>query len=232
MRLKPRNLISIQDGPVFSLILQKSWRTLELLTIILSMSLMEISRPCVGRGAWELYTGEKCQHGMKYLVALFPNGMTALSQQYKGKTNYGRMLNESGWISILQNIAAQPEGKHYVMYWDAWFAISTHIQAPIWPERLSGYIHADSIWYNHLMSQILILIENFFGERANIFSFLIYKNGLKVVGWWVNQIYEVTNFLMNVWTTFHGNLFIHCLGYPNNVITGWRFFGNGRVRMS
>ena len=49
----------------------------------------------------EMYTGEKAQHGIKYLVAQFPNGMTSLAGPFKGKAHDGAMLTESGWTQIL-----------------------------------------------------------------------------------------------------------------------------------
>jgi hypothetical protein len=47
----------------------------------------------------EVYTGEKCAHGLKFLTAFFPNGMTVLCGPFKGKVHDGRMIYESGWLN-------------------------------------------------------------------------------------------------------------------------------------
>jgi hypothetical protein len=117
----------------------------------------------------EVYTGEKAQHGMKYLVAQFPNGLTSISGPYKGKTHDGRMLRESGWTEILARIAAQPGGQHLVMFGDAGFCISDHVQAMI--KTYAGYIQEDAQSLNSLMSRIRIYIENSFAESANTFAY-------------------------------------------------------------
>lgn len=153
----------------------------------------------------ELYTGEKAQHGIKYLVAQFPNGITALSGPYKGKVHDGRMLRESRWTEILSNHAARPGGRHYIMFGDAGFCVSAHIQAMV--RSYAGYIQDDARSYNHLMSRIRIYIENSFAESANVFSHLNFKNNLRLGGRRIHRVYEVANFLMNVRTTFYGNQF-------------------------
>ena len=102
----------------------------------------------------ELYTGEKAQHGMKYLVAQFPNGMTALSGPFKGKVHDGRMLRESGWTEHLHNMATAQDGIHYLMFGDAGFCVSDHVQAMI--KSYSGYIQDDARNLNNLMSRIRI----------------------------------------------------------------------------
>ena len=153
----------------------------------------------------EVYTGEKAQHGMKYLAAQFPNGMTSISGPYKGRTHDGRMLRESGWIEHLARIAAQPGGLHLVMFGDACFCVLDHVQAMI--KSYAGYIQEDARSLNNLMSRIRLYIENTFAESAKPFAHLNYKNGLRLGGRRVHRIYEVANFLMNVRTTFYGNQF-------------------------
>jgi hypothetical protein len=112
----------------------------------------------------ELYSGEKGQHGIKYLVAQFPNGMTSLSGPFKGRCHDGRMLRESKWEEILRNVAAQPDGRSYIMFGDSGFCVSDHIQAMV--KSYAGYIQDDARTYNNLMSRIRIYIENFFAESS------------------------------------------------------------------
>ncbi len=113
----------------------------------------------------EIYTGEKAQHGMKYLVAQFPNGLTSISGPYKGRTHDGRMLRESGWTELLASITAQPGGRHLVMFGDAGFCISDHVQAMI--KSYAGYIKEDARSLNNRMFRIRIYIENSFAESGS-----------------------------------------------------------------
>lgn len=144
----------------------------------------------------EVYTGEKAQHGMNNLVAQFPNGLTATSGPYKGKTHDGRMLRESGWIECLASIAAQPRGRHFIIFGDACFCVSDFVQVMI--KSYAGYIQDDARSLNNVMSRIRIYIKNSFADSANTFSYLSYKNGLRLGGRMVQCVYEVANFLMNV----------------------------------
>ena len=152
------------------------------------------------------------QHQIKYLVAQFPNGMSALSGPCKGKVHDGRMLAESKWTDLLSSIATMPGGMKYIMFEDAGFAVSEHIHAMI--KEYGGFIPDDARHYNNLMSRIRIYIENSFAEKANIFSFHRFKNGLRLGGRRVGRTYEVANFLQNIRTTFYGNQFTHALRYP------------------
>ena len=159
----------------------------------------------------EVYTGEKAQHQFKYLVSQFPNGISVLSGPYKGKVHDGRMLSESGWTQVLMHIE-HTTGRRFLMFGDAGFAVSRYIQAMY--KEYGGYITADARNFNNLMSRIKIYIENSFAEKANIFSFMSFKNGLRLGGRRVHRAYEVANFLQNIRTTFYGNQFCHALNYP------------------
>lgn len=159
----------------------------------------------------ELYSGEKALHGIKYLVAQFPNGMTTLSRAFKGRTHDARMLQECGWTETLRSIKHHT-GKHYLLFGDAGFAVSDHIQAMIkFPRSGQGYQYTDARRFNNLMARIRIHIENAFAASANTFSYLTHKNHLKLGGRNIDRIFEVANFLMNVHTTFYGNQFTAAL---------------------
>ena len=158
----------------------------------------------------EMYTGEKAQHGIKYLVGQFPNGMTCLAGPFKGKTHDGAMLGESGWTQILAREAAA--GRPYVMFGDAGFAVSDYVQSMY--REFSGYILRESRTFNTYMSRIRIYIENYFAGMSNVFSYLNFKHSLKLGGRNIGRQYEVANFLMNVRSTFRGNQFTAALGHP------------------
>ena len=64
------------------------------------------------------------------------------------------------------------------------------------------------------MSRIKIYIENFFAGASNIFSYLNFKQTLRLGGRNLGRQYEVANFLMNVRTTVYGNQFTEALGHP------------------
>ena len=158
----------------------------------------------------EMYTGEKGQHGVKYIVTQFPNGLTSLASLFKGKTYDGEILNHSGWLQILSKEAAA--GKVRILFGNAGFAVSEFVQSMY--RTFSGYILRDQRTFNNYMSRIRIYIENYFAGLSNIFSFLSFKNGLKLGGRNVARQYEVSNFLLNVRNTFRGNQFTAALGQP------------------
>ena len=156
----------------------------------------------------ELYTGEKAQHGIKYLVAQFPNGMTAVSGPYLGKVNDQNTLVHSKWISLLRHIHLQT-GRHYILFGDSGFTLSEYIQVMI--RSTGGYYRVDDRRYNNLMSRIRIHIENTFGELSKVFSHFRFRNGLKLGGRNIGRQYEVANFFMNLRTIFYGNQFTAAL---------------------
>ena len=125
----------------------------------------------------ELYTGAKAKHTIKYLVAQFPNGMSAAAGPFKGSSHDGRCLRESGWLDILEDIAEHFR-RDFLLFGDAGFVVSRFIQAMV--KELGGYMTNDSRAYNNLMSRIRIYIENDFARSANEFLYFNYKNGLRI----------------------------------------------------
>jgi hypothetical protein len=136
--------------------------------------------------------------------------MTCLSGPFKGKTHDGEMLNQSGWTQILAQEAAA--GRLFVMFGDAGFAVSPFVQSMY--REFSGFILRESRTFNNYMSRIRIYIEYYFAGVSNIFSFLSFKNALKLGGRNLGKQCEVENFLMNVRTTFRGYQFTAALGHP------------------
>ena len=66
----------------------------------------------------DVYIGQKGQHGIKYLVAQFPNGMTSLSGPFKGKTHDGAMLTEDVWAKSLAALAEEfAHWRFSLMFW-------------------------------------------------------------------------------------------------------------------
>jgi hypothetical protein len=159
----------------------------------------------------ELFTGEKCAHGLKFLAALFPNGMTVLCGPFKGKVHDGRMIFESGWLNGLEAVDLRGDG-FYSLFGDAGFANDKYLQVMI--KAYGGYIGEDAKAFNALMSRIRIHIENAFAGKSKVFNFLSYGNALQVGGRRVERAYMVATFLMNCRTTFYGNQFTHELDNP------------------
>jgi nuclease HARBI1 len=157
-------------------------------------------------------------HGMKYLAAQFPKGMVALAGAYLGRCHDARMLYLSGWDEILCEVERQTHS-NYVMFGDAGFACSSHVQAMV--RGYSGFIGSEARRFNALMSRIRIYIENHFGECAKSFPSLSFKIGLRLGGRGIDRIYEVMTFLMNVRTTFYGNQFtVACSSKLCGYLTG------------
>jgi hypothetical protein len=136
--------------------------------------------------------------------------MTALAGPYKGKTHDGAMLAECGWTQILHDLRMR--GQHYIMFGDAGFCVSDYVQSMF--KEYSGCILSECRRYNNYMSRIRIYIENYFAGVSNVFSYLNFKNSLRLGGRNLGRQYEVANFLSNVRTTFRGNQFTEALGHP------------------
>ena len=83
-----------------------------------------------------MYTGEKSQYGVKYLVAQFPNGMTCHAGHLKGKTHDGEMLKHSCWLQILAKEAAA--GRVWLSLGNAGFIVIEYVQ--VMYRTFSGYI--------------------------------------------------------------------------------------------
>lgn len=75
-------------------------------------------------------------------------------------------------------------------------SVSDFVQVMI--KSYAGYIQDDARSLNNVMSRIRIYIKKSFADSANTFSYLSYKNGLRLGGRMVQCVYEVANFLMNV----------------------------------
>ena len=103
----------------------------------------------------KVYTGEKCAHGLKFLAALFPNGMTVLCGPFKGKVHDGRMIYESGWLDWLAALELRGDG-FYCLFGDAGFANDKYLQ--VMTKSYGGYIGDDAKAFNALMSRIHIHI--------------------------------------------------------------------------
>ena len=127
----------------------------------------------------QLYSGEKANHNVKYMVAQFPNGLTALSGPYKGSAHDSKCLRESLWTEILHEIFLST-GRRFQSFGDAGFVVSEYIQAMV--KGYGGYMFNEARDYNNLMSRIRIYIENSFAGKANEFSYFSYSNGLRFGG--------------------------------------------------
>lgn len=158
----------------------------------------------------ELFSGEKANHSVKYMVAQFPNGMTALSGPYKGSSHDAKCLRESLWTEILHDIFLQT-GRRFNIFGDAGFVVSEYVQAMV--KGYGGYMFNEGRDFNNLMSRIRIYIENSFAGIANEFSYFSYSNGLRLGGRRFHRGYEVANFLMNVRSTLYGNQFTDALRF-------------------
>ena len=156
-----------------------------------------------------MYSGEKAQHGMKFMGAYFPNGMMALAGPFKGKVHDGRMFRESGWTEILSQASAE---KDYKLFGDSAFALTPCVQAMV-----KNFLSPEDRAFNALMSRIRIHIENAFGGHSNTFAFLSFYRCLKLGGRDIGKIFKVAWILTNIRSTFYGNQFSHELNNPDTL---------------
>ena len=177
---------------------------------------MGISRPG-GLGNWltnaqfnqaDFYSGHHHGHGISFLAALFPNGMTSLYGPLIGSTNDQRAIRLSEWLTVLGDLEQQT-GEHYVIFGDSGFFPSRYIHTMV-----KSPLSRREKRYNAHMSRIRIAVENSFAGLDSVFNFMSYAMKHQVGKTDPGQAYVVANFLMNVRSTFYGNQFSHALQYP------------------
>ena len=149
-----------------------------------------------------VYNGHKRVHALKFQSVAIPNGIIAnLSGPYEGKKHDSTMLNESGLLQQLQQVAwsnAQP----LCLYGDPAYPVSLHLQSPFRNANLSQ-AQQD---FNKGMSESRISVEWLFGLVSNYFKFIDFikmqKIGLSPIG----KMYIVCALLQNAHTCLYGNM--------------------------
>ena len=76
------------------------------------------------------YSGAKAQHGYQVMAAFFPNGITALSDPFYGKTHDSKLLRLTGWLPLLR-AAASDTGRPFTVFGDAAFGVSDRVQCMV-----------------------------------------------------------------------------------------------------
>jgi hypothetical protein len=98
------------------------------------------------------------------MCAFFPNGMTAVSDPYYGKTHDSNLMRTRGWINVLRAAAAD-DGLPYSGFGDAAFGLTDVVQCMV-----KGVYHPDDRSFNAIMSRIRVAIENAFAGQSNQFA--------------------------------------------------------------
>ena len=118
----------------------------------------------------------------------------------EGRKHDPGMLADSGLLHDLQRFAFFPTGQPMCIYGDLAYPLRVHLQTPFRHLSLAPPMQD----YNESMSAVRIAIEWLFGDIANSFKFLDYKNlkiGLSSVG----KMYVVSALLRNARTCLYGN---------------------------
>ena len=157
------------------------------------------------------YNGDKAQHGYQTMCAFFPNGMSAMSDPYYGKTHDSKLMRSTGWIPALR-AAAAADGLPYCVFGDAAFGLTDVVQVMV-----KGVYHPDDRSYNAIMSRIRVAIENGFGGQSNQFAFLSFFRSNKMGGRNTPRQFTVASIFMNIRCVFYGNQFTNELGHRLHV---------------
>jgi hypothetical protein len=119
-----------------------------------------------------VYNGKDKTHALKYQVLCTPDGiMRHVSGPYCGSRHDQHMVHKSdvlGWVTAHPR---SPEGREYVVYADAGYAIAPGLMRPFADERIN-IAHKAA---NEVMSSVRICVEWEFGDIVNYWAAVNFK---------------------------------------------------------
>ena len=95
----------------------------------------------------------------------------------EGRKHDAEMLRESGLLPMLQHNAISPTGQPLCVYGDPAYPLRVHLQAPF---RQGVGFTPQMAAYNKSMSEVRVSVGWLFGDIANYFKFLDFKQKLKI----------------------------------------------------
>ena len=149
-----------------------------------------------------VYNGHKRVHALKFQSVVVPNGLIAnLYGPVEGRRHDAGLLNDSGLLNTLQQVAFSPAGDVLCLYGDPAYPLRPQILGPFREVVLTADMQA----FNKAMSEVRISVEWLFGDIANYFKFVDYKKNLKIGMSAVGKQYIICAFMRNILTCLYGN---------------------------
>ena len=143
-----------------------------------------------------VYNGHKRLHAMKFQSVVIPNGLIAnLSGPFEGKRHDSTMLNQSGLLNDLRQVAFY-NGEPLCLYGDPAYPLGVHLQGPYRNPNISP----QQMQYNQAMSEVRVSVEWLFGNITNYFKFIDFKRQMKLNLSAVGKMYVVCTLLENAHT--------------------------------
>ncbi|CAB4017499.1 Hypothetical predicted protein [Paramuricea clavata] len=152
-----------------------------------------------------MYNGHKRVHSIKFQSVVLPNGLIGnLAGPYEGKRHDSMMLQESGLLTNLRQIAFY-NNNPLCIYGDPAYPLGVHLQAPFRERELTPAMAE----FNREMSRVRVSVEWMFGNITKYFSFLDFKRQMKLHLSPVGKIYTVAALLQNAHTCLYENIVSH-----------------------
>ena len=143
-----------------------------------------------------MYNGDKRLHAIKFQSVVIPNGLIAnLSSPFEGERHDSTMLNQSGLLNDLRQIAFY-NGEPLCLYGDPAYPLGVHLQGPYRNPNISP----EQMQYNQAMSEVRVFVEWLFGNITNHFKFIDFKRQIKINLSAVGKMYVVCALLENAHT--------------------------------
>ena len=123
-----------------------------------------------------MYNGHKRVHAIKFQSVVLPNGLIGnLAGPFEGKRHDGTMLNESGLLTNLEQVAFY-NYHPLCLYGDPAYPLRVHLQAPFRNVELTPEMRE----FNKEMSRVRVSVEWMFGNITKYFKFVDFKRQMKL----------------------------------------------------
>lgn len=191
-RLTPERLVT------FTIAIQNRGAPLETCFGFIDCTLREIARPIYGQEA--VYNGWKRKHCLKYQAVVTPDGIIIhLYGPVEGTKHDALVWNESGLSDILERHAYAPDGTILQIYGDPAYPITEYLLSPFAGAAIGG----DEQHWNRTMSKVRIIVEWYFKEVLQMFSYLDFTRSQKILLSPIGIQYPVAVLLHNAHICLH-----------------------------
>jgi hypothetical protein len=152
------------------------------------------------------YSGYKKAHTLKFQAIVTPDGMIShLAGPFEGKLGDWSAWQQSGVVEQIRQVNdGLPAGEGLLVYGDPAYTASYGVMGPFL-RRLNRPLTEGEREFNKFMGEMRRSVECGFGKVVNNFSYISYRNGLKIGLTAVGACYMVAVLLTNAHTCFNGS---------------------------
>lgn len=155
----------------------------------------------------DVYSGYKKQHGIKWQVLVFANGLSCTTRENSGRHNDAHILAESNWLILLQNVS-NVLGFDVCVIGDGQYS-----RGPNLIRRDKRHERTMSGDMSHLLNDWRVLVENTFASVHNNWQYLTHKPKNVLATSPFARIWRVSMLFHNLQTISYGNQVTARLGY-------------------